>query len=135
MSHLIQGSIEEPVVAGTRTGDPWTSQVAATGVAVRQKQRLALVAMLQLRRHSTVPLEAWRVHKQAQRINRLRHPEARPLGESTIRTRLKELTKLGMVEESDREGVTESGGRCTRYRLTPMGRDEAKEAEDADNEG
>ncbi|WEV59707.1 replication-relaxation family protein [Bifidobacterium sp. ESL0728] len=130
MTHLIQGSIDEPTVAGTRAGDPWTSQLAATGVNVVQKQKLTLVAMYQLRRHSGMPLEAWRVARQAQRINRLRHPEAHPLGESTIRTRLKELTKLGMVEEFDREGVTESGGRCTRYRLTPMGRDEAKEVED-----
>ncbi|WEV72121.1 hypothetical protein [Bifidobacterium sp. ESL0790] len=133
MGHLIQGSIDEPAVAGTRAGDPWTSQLASTGVAVREKQRLTLVAMYQLRRHSGVPLEAWRVQRQAQRINRLRPPEAHPLGESTIRTRLKELTKLGMVVEIDRDGVTESGGRCTRYGLTPAGRSEAKEVEDAES--
>lgn len=129
MEHIVQGSIAQLPVAGARHGDPWTSQLAATGVNVRDKQKLTLVALLELRRHSGVPAEAWRVAHQAQRIENRRHPKTHPLGESTIRTRLKELCKLGMVEEFDRDGVTESGGRCTRYRLTARGRDEAKEAE------
>ncbi|MCT6836924.1 MAG: hypothetical protein M3036_04640, partial [Bifidobacteriales bacterium] len=70
----------------------------------KEKQRLTLEALLDLRRHNAAPVEAWRVHRKAQRIHERRHPQARPLGESTIRTRLSELCRLGLVEVADQGG-------------------------------
>ncbi|KFI39816.1 hypothetical protein BACT_0517 [Bifidobacterium actinocoloniiforme DSM 22766] len=39
------------------------------------------------------------------------------------------------AEAADQEGRSEAGGRCSRYRLTAVGLDEAKEARDVDAEG
>lgn len=134
MTHLIQGSIDEPAVAGTRAGDPWTSQLAAMGVNVCEKQKLALLALREKERHGGAPFTAQEIADQAQRIDTRLHPKSSRMGGSTIRTRLKELARIGMVLEVDRNGHTDSKRPCTRYRLTPMGRDEAKEVENARKE-
>ncbi len=124
---LRQPTIEDLLEAPTREGDPSTSFEAAGRVKTKEKQRLTLEALLELRRHNAAPVEAWRVHRKAQRIHERRHPQARPLGESTIRTRLSELCRLGLVEVADQGGRSEAGGRCSRYRLTRAGMAEAKE--------
>lgn len=119
-----QPSIDD--VAPTRLTDPVTSRMAAASVDVGAKQRLTLRALAGLRRSNPQPVEAWRVRRRSQAINNREHPKARPLGESTIRTRLNELTARGLVEVADRLGVTESGGTCQRYRLTAAGVEEAR---------
>ena len=103
--------------------DPQTSHDAASKVDVGRKQLLTLRAMLALRSIITLPVEAWRVSGMAARIQQRDNPKARPLGGSTIRTRLNEMAKLDppLVEVVDRDGLSESGGRCARYRLTNHG--------------
>jgi hypothetical protein len=127
---MTQPSIDELLVAHARAGDPETSWIAASQVDVNGKQALTLLAMLELRRHDASPVEAWRVRNQAQRLQLKRFPKARPMGESTIRTRLNELTKSGMVQVVDRKGLTEANGTCKRFTLTPKGFSEAKEIRD-----
>ena len=130
MTAPTQGTIDDllsPAVAHARHGDPETSLIAAGRVDVKDKQRLALRALLDLKRHNPAPVEAWKVSGKALLIQRHERPQARPLGESTIRTRLNELTRLGLVEVVDHEGRTEAGGRCSRYLLTPAGVSEARE--------
>lgn len=110
-------------VAYARNIDPQTSHDAASKVDVGGKQLLALRAMLALRDIIKLPVEAWRVSGMAARIQQRDNPKARPLGGSTIRTRLNEMARLDLplVEVVDRDGLTESGGRCARYRLTNHG--------------
>ncbi len=109
--------------ARARATDPETSREAAARVDVSGKQMLTLRAMFELRRIAPLPVEAWRVNGMANRIQRRDNPQARPLGGSTIRTRLNEMARLDppLVEVCDRDGLTESGGRCARYRLTARG--------------
>ncbi|NMN02811.1 hypothetical protein [Bifidobacterium panos] len=110
-------------VAHARSTDPQTSHDAASKVDVNGKQSLTLRAMFELRGVVPLPVEAWRVSGMAARIQRRDNPNARPLGGSTIRTRLNEMARLDppLVEVVDRDGLTESGGRCARYRLTASG--------------
>jgi hypothetical protein len=123
---MLQPTIDD-LLAPVRSADPVTSVLAAVSVDVRGKQRLTLLALRELRRHNAAPVEAWRVHRAAQRIQHRERPSARPLGESTIRTRLNELCRSGFVMVVDRDGLTEANGRCGRYGLTAMGVSEAKE--------
>lgn len=127
MSELIQLSIDD--LAHARSSDPLTSQLAAVSVHVREKQLLTLRALQALKRTNPLPVEAWRVRRRAQAMNSRLHPLAKPLGESTIRTRLNELTKMQLVECVDHDGFTESGGKCSRYQITRRGLDVVKEAE------
>ena len=110
-------------VAHARGTDPQTSHDAAGKVDVSGKRLLALRAMFELRGVVPLPVEAWRVSGMAARLQRRDNPNARPLGGSTIRTRLNEMARLDppLVEVVDRDGLTESGGRCARYRLTARG--------------
>ena len=62
---LRQPTIEDLLEAPTREGDPSTSFEAAGRVKVKEKQRLALEALLDLRRHNVAPVEAWRVDRKA----------------------------------------------------------------------
>jgi len=55
---LRQPTIEDLLVAPTREGDPSTSFEAAGRVKVKEKQRLTLEALLELRRHNAAPVEA-----------------------------------------------------------------------------
>lgn len=128
MSELVQLTIDD--LAHARSSDPLTSQLAALSVRVREKQLLTLRALQALRRSNPLPVEAWRVRRRAQAMNSKLYPQAKPLGESTIRTRLHELTKLGLVNCVDHEGLTESGGKCSRYQVTQRGLDVVKEADD-----
>lgn len=123
---VMQPTIDD-LLMQVRSTDPVTSVLAAMSVDVRGKQRLTLLALRELRRHGAAPVEAWRVHRAAQRIQHRLNPSARPLGESTIRTRLNELCRADFVTVVDRDGLTEANGRCARYSLTAMGVSEAKE--------
>lgn len=128
MAELIQGTMDD--MAYARASDPVTSQLAAMSVHVREKQLLTLRALSALKRSNPQPVEAWRVRRKAQNMLARTDAFTRPMGESTIRTRLKELTRAGMVEEADKLGHTESGGNCTRYAITRMGLDTLKEIDD-----
>ncbi|KFF31674.1 hypothetical protein [Bifidobacterium bombi] len=88
---------------------------------VRAKRRLALTAMRDVCGVNGKPVEAWRVSECAQRIQHKRYPAAAPMGESTIRTRLNELCKLGYVRVADKDGLTRSHNKCGRYALTKAG--------------
>lgn len=119
----IQPELFEPI-AHTRAGDPDTSYTAAEHVDVKQKRLLTLQALSKLEASAGVgvPFTAAEVHRMAQSIQYAQHPKAAPLGESTIRTRLTELYRLGYVELADRAGVTASGRHCARYTLNTTGR-------------
>lgn len=61
------------------------------------------------------PVEKWRLQGLVEKRLGCR------LGDSTIRTRLSELVRKGLVEIVDREGRSRTGHRCARYRLAEVG--------------
>lgn len=113
-----------PDHALARATDPVTSQEAAEGVNVTEKQRTVLRAVLRLAECGVeAPYTAQVVWAMADQLNRLTHPKARPLGGSTVRSRIKELCDAGLMRVVDRTGTTSSGRRCARYEITPAGID------------
>ena len=113
-----------PAHALARATDPITSQEAAEGVNVTEKQRTVLRAVLQLEECGIeAPYTAEVVWPMADQLNHITHPNARPLGGSTVRSRLKELCDAGLMRVVDRTGTTSSGRRCARYEITPAGID------------
>lgn len=112
-----------PDHALARATDPITSQEAAEGVNVTEKQRTVLRAVLQLEECGIeAPYTAEVVWPMSDQLNRLAHPKAPPLGGSTVRSRLKELCDAGLMRVVDRS-TTSSGRRCARYEITPAGID------------
>ena len=108
--------------AYARATDPVTSQEAAEAVNVTEKQRTVLRAVLQLEGCGIeAPYTAEVVWTMADQLNHIVHPKARPLGGSTVRSRLKELCDAGLMRVADRTGTTSSGRRCARYQITPAG--------------
>lgn len=97
--------------APTRRGDPDTSFEAAEKVDTSRMQEQTLLVL----RGLTEPVEEWRLQELVEKRLDCR------LGDSTIRTRLSELVKKGLVELVDRDGVSRTGHRCSRYRLAEVG--------------
>ncbi|MCT6838964.1 MAG: hypothetical protein M3036_15065 [Bifidobacteriales bacterium] len=97
--------------APTRRGDPDTSYEAAETVNVNRMQAETVKALAGLHE----PVEEWRLQERVEQRLGCR------LGDSTIRTRLKELVKKGIVVVTDRNGVSRAGHRCARYALAEMG--------------
>ena len=97
--------------APTRRGDPVTSFEAAEKVDTSRMQEQTLLVL----RGLSEPVEEWRLQELVEKRLDCR------LGDSTIRTRLSELVKKGLVELVDREGVSRAGNRCSRYRLAEVG--------------
>ena len=97
--------------APTRRGDPYTSYEAAETVNVNRMQEETVKALAGLHE----PVEEWRLQERVEQRLNCR------LGDSTIRTRLKELVGKGVVVVTDRNGVSRAGHRCARYALTEMG--------------
>lgn len=97
--------------APTRRGDPDTSFEAAEKVDTSRMQEQTLLVL----RGLTEPVEEWRLQELVEKRLDCR------LGDSTIRTRLSELVKKGLVELVDREGRSRTGHRCSRYRLAEVG--------------
>ena len=98
-------------VAPTRRGDPDTSYKAAETVNVNRMQAETVKALVDLQE----PVEEWRLQERVEQRLGCR------LGDSTIRTRLKELVGKGIVVVADRNGVSRAGHRCARYALAEMG--------------
>ena len=97
--------------APTRRGDPETSYEAAGIVNVNRMQAETVKALAGL----PEPVEEWRLQERVEQRLGCR------LGDSTIRTRLKELVGKGVVVVADRKGVSRAGHRCARYALAEMG--------------
>lgn len=97
--------------APTRRGDPDTSYEAAETINVNRMQAETVKALAGLRE----PVEEWRLQERVEQRLGCR------LGDSTIRTRLKELVGKGVVVVTDRKGVSRAGHRCARYALAEMG--------------
>ena len=97
--------------APTRRGDPDTSFEAAEKVDTSRMQEQTLLVL----RGLSEPVEEWRLQELVEKRLDCR------LGDSTIRTRLSELVKKGLVELVDREGRSRTGHRCSRYRLAEVG--------------
>ena len=97
--------------APTRAGDPVTSFEAAEKVDTSRMQEQTLLVL----RGLSEPVEEWRLQELVEKRLDCR------LGDSTIRTRLSELVKKGLVELVDREGRSRTGHRCSRYRLAEVG--------------
>ena len=97
--------------APTRRGDPETSFEAAGTVNVNRMQAETVKALAGLNE----PVEEWRLQERVEQRLGCR------LGDSTIRTRLKELVGKGVVVVADRKGVSRAGHRCARYALAEMG--------------
>lgn len=120
MATLQQQSIDD-LLAHSRKGDPETSVIAAQTVDAEGKRAFTMRALFALRKSNPTAVEAWKVTSRAVAIHKRENPKDRPLGESTIRSRLPELVRLGLVEVFDRKGSSERGGACSRYRLTAEG--------------
>ena len=97
--------------APTRRGDPDTSYEAAETINVNRMQAETVKALAELHE----PVEEWRLQERVEQRLGCR------LGDSTIRTRLKELVGKGVVVVADRKGVSRAGHRCARYALAEMG--------------
>lgn len=97
--------------AHTRRDDPVTSFEAAETVDVNRMQEETVKALAGL----SYPVEEWRLQERVERRLGCR------LGDSTIRTRLSELVRKGLVEIADRRGYSRTGHRCARYRLAEVG--------------
>ena len=97
--------------APTRRSDPDTSYEAAETVNVNRMQAETVKALAGLNE----PVEEWRLQERVEQRLGCR------LGDSTIRTRLKELVGKGVVVVEDRNGVSRAGHRCARYALAEMG--------------
>lgn len=97
--------------APTRRGDPDTSFEAAEKVDVNRMQEETVKALAGL----TYPVEEWRLQELVEKRLGCR------LGDSTIRTRLSELVRKGLVEIADRHGYSRTGHKCARYRLAEVG--------------
>ncbi len=97
--------------APTRRGDPHTSFEAAEKVDVNRMQEETVKALAGL----SHPVEEWRLQELVGKRLGCR------LGDSTIRTRLSELVRKGLVELVDREGRSRTGHKCSRYRLAEVG--------------
>ena len=105
--------MSKPIIsaAPTRRGDPVTSFEAAEKVDTSRMQEQTLLVL----RGLSEPVEEWRLQELVEKRLDCR------LGDSTIRTRLSELVKKGLVELVDREGRSRAGHRCARYRLAEVG--------------
>lgn len=97
--------------APTRRNDPDTSLEAAETVNVNRMQEETVNALTGLYE----PVEEWKLQDRVEQRLGCR------LGDSTIRTRLKELVGKGIVVVTDRNGVSRAGHRCARYALSDMG--------------
>lgn len=104
-------SISSIPAAPTRRGDPDTSYGVAETVNVNRMQEETVKALAGLHE----PVEEWRLQERVEQRLGCR------LGDSTIRTRLKELVGKGVVVVTDRKGVSRAGHRCARYALAEMG--------------
>ena len=102
-------------VALTRKGDPDTSFEAAKTVKTARMQVLTLQALHSLTSKRKGPFTAWDVEHEAVQI--LDHA----LSDSTIRSRLPELARKGLIVCVDRKGTSPSGNACHRYALADMG--------------
>lgn len=105
--------MSKPIIsaAPTRRGDPETSFEAAEKVDTNRMQEQTLLVL----RGLSEPVEEWRLQELVEKRLDCR------LGDSTIRSRLSELVKKGLVELVDREGRSRAGNRCARYRLAEVG--------------
>lgn len=101
--------------APTRRGDPETSFEAAEKVDTARMRVLTLRALQRLESTSPEPFDQWAVKREVKA----------ELGcepaESTVRSRLCELVRKGLVVVVDRNGTSPSGNACSRYRLAEVG--------------
>lgn len=97
--------------APTRRNDPVTSFEAAEMVGVSRMQEETIRALAGL----SYPVEEWWLQELVEKRLGCR------LSDSTIRTRLSELVRKGLVEIADRRGYSRTGHRCARYRLAEVG--------------
>lgn len=104
-------STQSVSTAPTRRGDPHTSFEAAEKVDVNRMQEETVKALAGL----SHPVEEWRLQELVGKRLGCR------LGDSTIRTRLSELVRKGLVELVDRKGRSRTGHKCSRYRLAEVG--------------
>jgi DNA-binding transcriptional ArsR family regulator len=95
----------------TRHGSPETSFDAAESIDASRMQQLVLVAMNRMQTYRPLPAEAWVVQREVEANLQQK------ISDSTIRTRLSELSNKGLVTVTDREGTSLTGHRCARYAL------------------
>lgn len=106
----------DPPQPPTRNDSPETSYEAADSIDVSRMQQLVLAAMHRMRTYRTEPAEAWLIQGEVEA-----HLQ-RAVSDSTIRTRLSELTDRGFVTLTDRAGLSKTGHRCARYALAAIGK-------------
>lgn len=101
--------------APTRRGNPETSFAAAAEVRTGRMQSLTLQALSRLCSERPGPFTQWEVEAEVEQ------QLGRRLADSTVRSRLPELVRKGLVLCADREGISPSGHACSRYRLSDVG--------------
>ncbi|MFT8640125.1 hypothetical protein [Bifidobacterium sp.] len=106
----------DPPQPPTRNGSPETSYEAADLIDASRMQKFVLIALDRLGDEYPNPVEAWMVQREVETM--LSHP----IAGSTVRTRLNELVDRGLVIIADREGLSGTGHRCTRYALAELGK-------------
>lgn len=109
--------MSKPIIstAPTRAGDPVTSFEAAEKVDTSRMRVLTLRALQRLEPTSSEPFDQWAVKREVKK--ELGYEPA----ESTVRSRLSDLVKQGLVVVVDRNGTSPSGKACSRYRLAEVG--------------
>lgn len=88
-------------------------ELPVTGTPMSPMQEAVIMALGRM----PIPAEAWRVQAEAELVT------GGSLSGSTVRTRLVELTRAGVVTLVDRKGRSMTGNRCSRYRLAWKGGD------------
>ena len=101
------------IIGASRTSDPDTSHAAAasqTDTKVRDMHRLVLCLL------ERGPMSDFDLAREATLIQK------RAVKQTSIGVRRKELERLGLVCDSGRRGVSDTGTSCVRWMLTSAGR-------------
>lgn len=102
------------IIGAARTSDPDTSHAAAaaqTDMKVRDMHRLVLCLL------ERGPMSDFDLAREATLIQK------RAVKQTSIGVRRKELERLGLVCDSGRRGVSDTGTSCVRWMLTHAGRE------------
>jgi len=102
------------VIGAARTSDPDTSHAAAaaqTDTKVRDMHRLVLCLL------ERGPMSDFDLAREATIVQK------RAVKQTSIGVRRKELERLGLVCDSGRRGVSDTGTSCVRWMLTHAGRE------------
>lgn len=106
--------VTHPDLNPSHKHDPETSKMAAATVNVNRQMLLVLEALA----HATGPLTNDQIHSWSMEHS----PHYRGDYPHALSTRRGKLEDRGLVVAVDRDGVSRAGRACSRYAITPQGR-------------